>query len=87
MRVYFQREIIFNIDLVVLVSVFVIITTLLSKSHWIRRRFQISDLMKLEKSVQDFLTSSSVYTSNEDLMSNILHTLQAGLKISSVQLI
>lgn len=87
MRVYLEREIIFNVDLALLVAIFVTITTLLAKSHWIRLRFQISDLVKLEKSVQEFLTSSSVYTSHEELLRNILKTLQSGLKISSVELI
>jgi energy-converting hydrogenase Eha subunit E len=60
--VFSHREIVYNLDLVFLVAIFAITTKLLAKSHWIRRRFQISDLVKLEKSVQEFLTSSSVYT-------------------------
>lgn len=43
--------------------------------------------MNLEKSVKNFLESSSVYTSNEELISDILATLQKGLKIPSIELI
>jgi hypothetical protein len=85
--VFSHREIVYNLDLVFLVAIFAITTKLLAKSHWIRRRFQISDLVKLEKSVQEFLTSSSVYTSYDELLKHLLKTLQAGLKISTIELI
>ncbi len=84
---YFHHTIIFNLDLIVLVAVFIIILAIFTKSHTIRSWFELSDLVRLERAVQDFLLASSVYESNSALKESILTTLQSGLQIDTIQLL
>gem|GEM_PF-968853 len=78
---------VFNFDAIVLAVVFLILLLILSRSHVIRSRFQISDILKLEKSAQKFQIETSVYTSHNNLEKSIVQTLQSGLKITSLSLI
>lgn len=76
-----------DIPLISVVSVFVITIFYLSKSLRIHSWFQLSDIRGLERGVGEFLLSSAVSESPEELVESITTALKKGLNIDAIRLI
>ncbi len=76
-----------DIPLISITAVWVTTIFLLSKSNKIHKWFQLADIRELERGVWDFLTSSVVTESPEEVVQNINLALKSGLKIDEIKVI